>query len=322
MSQQTCCPMMDAQWTQRIVDGQYADIFFCANCGHVHRTEKYAAPLRFPYAGRCINCGGDQHESAEGLRCMQCGKSSLQDKDLHDKLAALHPDRDYLLASEALFEAGRNVLALKLATAEIQWGRDPITGMKHRITVMEALGEVDRALDEAHEWADQEGAPAEVHGIIAELEAANGNIDGALTALERGLNADPDQYEWWVDYGELMVHKDERPAALRSASKALSSKTKDTIERAVAIISEVGERYYASGQYAEALGACSLSGDLQERYVSLAWLRSRMAATNQDQAYLIKWLEKTVALDPNHTEAETMLNNYSRGRKKGWFGWS
>ena len=45
MSQQTCCPMMDTQWTQRVVEGQYADIYFCANCGHVHRTEKYAVPM-------------------------------------------------------------------------------------------------------------------------------------------------------------------------------------------------------------------------------------------------------------------------------------
>jgi len=54
----------------------------------------------------------------------------------------------------------------------------------------------------------------------------------------------------------------------------------------------------------------------------LAWLRSRIAATNQDQAYLVKWLETTVELEPNHEEAKAMLEPYSRGRKKGWFGWS
>lgn len=319
MSQQTCCPMMDAQWTQRIVDGQYADIYFCANCGHVHRTEKYAVPMRFPYQGRCINCGGDQQETASGLQCTKCGKTALQDKDLHDRLAALHPSRDYLEASRALGENGRHVLALKLATAEIQWGRSPIQGMIQRIKTLESLNEFDRALDEAYEWADQDSAPADVHGLIAQLEAGTGNLKGAVTALEKGLNIDVQRFDWWCDYAELMVHMDERSGAVRAASKGLATTNAEDRKRCVLVVAEIGERYYAGGQYAEALGACSLCGDLQEKYPELTWLRARIAATSQDQQYLVKWLELTCELDPNHTEARAMLEPYQRG-KGGWFG--
>lgn len=320
MTQQTCCPMMDTQWTQRIVDGQYADIYFCVNCGHVHRTEKYAVPMRFPYQGRCINCGGDQQETAQGLQCTKCGKTALQDKDLHDRLAALHPSRQYLEASKALAELGRHVLALKLATAEIQWGQQPIEGMIQRIKTLEALGEVDRALDETYEWADQEGAPAEVYGLLASLEAGIGNLKGAVSALEKGVNLDATRFDWWVDYAELMVHMDERSAAVRAASKGLGTSNAEDRARCVQVVAEIGERYYAGGQYAEALGACSLAGDLQEKYAELAWLRARIAATNQDQQYLVHWLERTVELDPTHDEAKAMLEPYQRG-KGGWFGW-
>lgn len=311
---------MDLQWTQRIVERQYADIYFCASCGHVHRTEKYTIPLRFPYQGRCINCGGDQQESARGVQCTQCGKSALEDKALHDRLAQLHPSGSYLTAAQTLAQLGRHVLALKLATAEIHWGASPIQGMILRLQTLEALNEYDKALDEAHEWAEQPGAPTEVWPIIATLEASIGNLVGSVKALERGLNENPGNYEMWADYAELMVHLDERPGALRAVSHGIKAPETEIRDRCVSVLCEVGERYYAGGQYAEALGACSLARELQEEYVELAWLRARIAATQQDTDYLVKWLEAVVKLNPEHAEAKAMLEPYKR-EKRGWFGW-
>lgn len=318
MAETQCCPVMDLQWTQRVVDDQYADVYFCASCGHVHRTEKYAVSLRFPYQDRCVNCGGDLRESDAGMaRCTQCGLSIVEDKELHDKLASLLPGGDYLAASIALAETGRYVLALKLATAQTRWGGDPIMGEIQRLAVLEAMNEFDRALDEAYEWADNEGSPPAVHGVIAQLEAGVGNLRGAMQALERGLNLQPENAEWWMDYADLNVHLDERPNALRAATKAMHDPTME--KRAIAVLVEVGERFYAGGQYAEALGACSLAADKQERYPELTWLRARIAAVNQDTEYLVKWLEATVALDPSHAEAKEMLAPYKK--RKGWFGW-
>ena len=329
MTASQCCPVMDLQWTPRVVDGQYADVFFCASCGTVHRTEKYAVNLRFPYHDRCVNCGGDLQLTPEGqqgdpynpnpahVQCTNCGLTAAEDKALHDKLAALHPDRDYMLASQALVESGRYVLALKLATAQTRWGDDPVVGEVQRLTVLEAMNEYDRALDEAYEWSDNEGCPPLVFEVIAQLEAGVGNLRGALTALERGLAIDPANSGWWADYAELNVHLDERPGALRAAGKAVHDP--EVQERAVAVISEIGERYYAGGQYAEALSACSLAQDKQEQYPELAWLRARISAVNQDTAYMVKWLETTVSLDPAHNEALEMLAPYQR--KRGWFRW-
>ncbi|MEO0604683.1 MAG: hypothetical protein AAF211_24835 [Myxococcota bacterium] len=314
MVETQCCPVMDLQWTPRLVEDQYADVYFCASCGHVHRTEKYATNLRFPYNDRCVNCGGDLDDE----RCTFCGLTPEEDKALHDRLASLHPDRDYMLASRALFESGRYVLALKLATAQVRWGADPVAGEVQRLSVLEAMNEFDRALDEAYEWADNPGCPPVVFGVIAGLEANLGNLQGALVALERGLAKEPGRSDWWIDYAELNVHLDERANALRAAAKALPDPTVQ--ERAISVMAEVGERYYASGQYAAALSACSLAQDLQERYVDLAWLRARIAANHQDSDYMIRWLETTVALDPGHDEAQAMLAPYKRSRS-GWFGW-
>lgn len=327
MAETQCCPVMDLQWTPRVVDDQYADVYFCASCGHVHRTEKYSANLRFPYHDRCVNCGGDLRLTPQAVgqdppdphhvQCTVCGLTAAEDKELHDKLAALHPNRDYLLAAQALADSGRHVLALKLATAQTRWGDDPVMGEIQRLAVLEVMNEFDRALDEAYEWADNEGCPPLVFGVIAQLEAGVGNLRGALSALERGLAADPDNTEWWIDYAELNMHLDERPNAIRAAGKALGNA--QTERRAVAVLSEVGERYYAGAQYAEALGACSLAQHRQEQYTELAWLRARISAVNQDTNYMIKWLEITLQLDPSHEEAQEMLAPYKR--KRGWFRW-
>ncbi|MBX2796879.1 MAG: tetratricopeptide repeat protein [Myxococcales bacterium] len=325
MSQTQCCPVMDLQWTPRLVDDQYADVYFCASCGHVHRTEKYAINFRFPYHDRCVNCGGDLRLTVElpqgqapdprQVRCTACGLTAAEDRELHDKLAALHPAHDYLLASQALAESGRFVLSLKLATAQVRWGEDPVSGEVQRLAVLEAMNEFDRALDEAYEWSDNEGCPPLVFGVIAQLEAGVGNLKGALTALERGLAVDPSNSEWWVDYAELNIHLDERPGAIRAAGKALGDPS--TEQRAIAVISEVGERYYAGGQYAEALGACSLARERQERFSEIAWLRARIAAVNQDTDYMVKWLQTTLELDPTHEEAAEMLAPYRK--RRGWF---
>lgn len=327
MAETQCCPVMDLQWTQRVVDNQYADVYFCASCGHVHRTEKYAVSLRFPYQDRCVNCGGDLELVGEAdpqygpdptqVRCAGCGLTAAEDFELHTQLAALHPEGDFLAASKALTENGRYVLALKLATAETRWGRDPIAGEIQRLGVLEAMNEYDRALDEAYEWSENEGCPPTVYGVIAQLEAGMGNIRGAMTALEKGLNLEPENAGWWIDYADLNIENDDRPGALRAAVKAMHDPRME--KRAIAVLVEVGERFYAAGQYAEALGACSLAGERQERYVTVAWLRARIAAVNQDTDYMVKWLEITTQLDPTHAEATEMLAPYKK--KKGWFSW-
>ena len=209
------------------------------------------------------------------------------------------------------------MLALKLATAETRWGQNPFLGEIQRLAVMEAMGQGDQALDEAYEWAENDGTPADVYGVIAMLEAGAGNISGAMKSLERGLNIDPERTDWWADYAEFHVHLDDRPGAVRAAAKAVDDP--ECEERAIQVLAEMGERFYANGQFAEALGACSIAKEKQENYVSITWLRARIAAVNQDTDYLIKWLERTLELDPEHNEAAEMLQPYKK--RSGWFSW-
>ncbi len=319
MSEQ-CCPAMDLQWSQRQAGpDQYEDVYYCASCGHVHRAEQYMLPLRFPFNNRCVTCGGDQEMLAQGeIRCTKCGMTGDEDLEIHRKYAALHPDGHFLKAARALRESGRYCLALKLATAGVKWGEDAAEAMFLRNEVLEALNLYDQALDEAYEWVEQQNGPIAVWGTIANLEAATGNLQGAMTALERGLKLDPEGHpEWWADYADIKLHIEDRQGAVQAAGHAVKSPL--TRDRAVVVLVECGERYYAGGQFAQALGACSVAGKHQEEYESIAWLRARIAAANNDTKYLVHWLEVTLQINPQHEEAEEMLAPYKK--PKGWFNW-
>lgn len=318
---ETCCPAMDLQWSQRQVGSHYEDVYYCASCGHVHRSESYMLPLRFPFNNRCVTCGGDQQMVGPNeVRCTKCGMTGHEDHAIHAKYARLHPEGDFIKAAEALKESGRYVLALKLATAAVKWGPDPVTAMALRNNILEALNLYDLALDEAYEWVERQGGPPLVWSLIANTEAAVGNLQASMVALENAVKADGDNHpEWWADYAEIKLHVEDRQGAVQAAGHGLHSQNKETRDRCVSVLVEVGERYYAGGQFAQALGACSLAADLQQEYESLAWLRARIAAANNDTKYLIEWLEATTALNPDHEEAKEMLLPYKK--PKGWFGW-
>lgn len=321
-----CCARPDIHWESRLIDGHYADVQYCRSCNTEHRTERYAVPMSFPHPGRCTNCSGEVvdvtgYAGTSGARCAQCGLSPERDKAVHDELARLHPEHRYLVTAKALQESGRGVLGLKLATAEITWGQDPVAGMVKRLQLLELIGALEEAIEEAYEWAHLDGSPTLVWGIIAQLEASMGNLEGAVKALERGLAIEPDNAAWWTDYAELMNHRDDREQALRAAAKGLKGHEKS---RCIDVIADVAERYYANEQYAEAGSACSIAGAMQEEKVELAWLRARIAAANNSEVgYMVRWLKATVALDPDHEDARRMLEPYLEKPKGGslfdWF---
>jgi hypothetical protein len=297
----------------------------------VQHTEAYSVPMGFPRPNTCVNCGGERRPAGGNLirgaaddpsllACTVCGTSAKADRELHERLAQLHPKGQFLRTSVALAKAGRTVLALKLATAEIHLGPDPVAGMTARVELLVDLGLVDQAIDECGTWVDMKGSPPDALAAMAGIEAAIGDVPGAMRQLERALARDP-RPVWWADYAELMAMQDERPDALRAAAKGVSSP--NTEQRCVDVMIEVAERFFASNMFAEALAACSLAGDLQEQYVGLAWLRAQIAATNKDEDYLVRWLRATLAIEPGHAAAAAMLAPFEepkqKARKAGWF---
>jgi len=327
---ESCCENPQLQWESRRIVDRFADVLACANCRRTHKVEDWAISLPLPMPEQCVNCGGDMRvdtsRSRHGLpervsACASCGLSGKATRKLHRKLARLHPSGEYLQAAEAASDGGRTVLAFKLATAHLAYVEDHPRARILRIRGLEALGLVDGALAEAWQWFD-EGAPSDVLGIIAGLEAARGNLEGTVEALERGLQIDPQNIDMWTDYAEIQAHLDDREGALVSAGYGLGDP--DLKQRCLEVVATIGERFYAEDRLEAALEAVNRAGKAKQESVSVSWLTARIAARLKQWEESQAWLEVTLKLDPQHVYARQALERIKPRESKrggGWFGW-
>lgn len=331
MEFEPCCANQQLAWTQSRVGERWADIYACTSCQHIHKMESWLVPLEWPGAERCVNCGGGYVMSArskkskagdDAPRCEHCGLTAQKDMELHDGLAALHPYRSYVLGAEVAADLGRHILALKLATAATRWGAgdDGVVGRVIRIQALESIGKIDRALDEAYDWAHK-GAPPVVWGLIATLEGTSGNLEGSMKALKYGIQVDPDNTSIWADYAELLVHFGETDRALDAATHVLGDV--ELRDRGLNVIADVAKARYAEGHPHEAKAATAVAGDLVDKNVEIAWLLARIAAQESDEPVALAWLEKVLALDPAHAEAKAAFDQLKPqvNRKRGWKFW-
>jgi tetratricopeptide (TPR) repeat protein len=251
------------------------------------------------------------------MACEFCGLSPQQDYELHRELAALHPDRDWLQGAVVATEIGRHVLALKLATAAARWGdpSDP-TPRAARLQSLDAMGQHERALDEAHDWA-RGGAPAVVWSIIATLELAANNPEEAARALWQGIERSPDDLSLFAEYAEVCAHGDQRARALSAARRVLPDP--ELRERGLAVIADVGERYFHEGRSADLLEALRSAGEHDVQHAGIAWLHARVALELKRSEDALRWLEIAVRLNPANAEAKEAFDGMKP--KKGWFPW-
>jgi tetratricopeptide (TPR) repeat protein len=317
---ETCCASPELGWQSGPAGDGFADQYLCSNCGTVHKSETWHAPLRVTSDSTCVNCGGGlagpSHAGGEAT-CTTCGFTEMETQQLHDKLAKLHPDGDYLAAAAAASEFGRSLLALKLATAGMMWGEDHEGARALRWQALEGMGQLDRALDEAYGWTHAEST-ATLWRMIADLEGSGGNPEGALQALERALELDHKNLEIWVDYAELLHLTDSRPNAIEAAAYGLADP--DLRERSLIILADIANKYYGEGMVKDAMGALSAAGEWQAVYSPLAWVRAQVAATQNNFYPAIEWLEITIQLDPDHEEAKAALKRLKPDKKKGLLG--
>lgn len=331
MEFEPCCANQQLAWTQSRVGERWADIYVCTSCQHIHKMESWLVPIEWPGAERCVNCSGGYVMVArskkskagdDAPRCERCGLTAQKDMELHDGLAALHPYRSYVLGAEVAANLGRHVLALKLATAATRWGAgdDGVVGRILRIQALEAIGQIDRALDESYDWAHV-GAPPAIWSLIASLEGTSGNLEGSMKALKYAVQVDPENAATWADYAELLVHFGEMDRALDAATYTLSDP--EVCDRGVAVIAEVAKARYAENHPHEAKAAADVAGPHADKNVELAWLFARIAAEDGDEPGALVWLQKVLAIDPAHAEAKAAFEQLKPqpNRKRGWKFW-
>jgi tetratricopeptide (TPR) repeat protein len=317
-----CCNRPDPIWHVDRVSNRWADVLGCRSCGQTHKVEDWATAVHGPQAGRCVNCGGPLSATPEGdPTCRDCSLSVRQCEVMHRKLAARHPDGSFLSAAQACAHAGRVVLGLKLATADLAYRGSSLEALETKVQCLEGMGLVEEALSTAWIWVDQGGAPKAL-ATIAALEAARGNLDGTFDALQRGLRMDPNNTEMWTDLAELLAHLDQRDPALEAAGHGLLDPK--MVERCLEVIAAIAERYYAVERLDLVIETTERAGDHKRHSAKLAWLTARVAADLQQWEEAAAWLQVVVDIDPSHEEAQAALaqlapQSGSRGGLLNWF---
>lgn len=327
MAEPDCCGNPQLQWTQSRVGERWSDIHVCASCHHIHTMESTLAPIQWPASEGCVNCGGGYIGSATqkaSPRCERCGLTAKKDRELHDTLVKVHPEGSFAKGAEIAHLIGRHVLALKLATAATRWAspEDAVIGRRVRIESLYRIGQVDRALDEAYEWANHGGAPPSVWTLIATMEGETGNVEATVQALKYGVQVDPTNADLWANYAEILLMQGDLPRALDAARHVLDFPEYD--ERALGVIAEAAEAAYADGRPHDARVAANVAGARLESTPRLTWLLARMSAAENDEDQSVAWLEKTLKADPAHADARAALlalRPPQPEKKAGWRPW-
>ena len=318
-------------WQTRPQGRRFSDQLTCSSCTHVHRSETWFAPLAWASEDDCLNCGAPPHsgtlqmahlddneEALSDQPCHRCEHSALRVQKLHRKLIAVHPEGDPTEGAQMALTLGRNLLALKLATFAIAMDPDNIAARLIRLQTMERMSFITPALDQAWVWVDN-GAPAAIWPVIASLEAAQGNMEGAIFALERGLQYEPKNTSMWADYGELLAHNDNRPLAIQAACQALPDENHRG--RCLDIIALMADRYYQEELMADAVKALNLTGEYQNQHIEIAWLRARIAHITNQPMESFRWLEAVLALEPGHGEANAAMASWRTSPAKKRRSW-
>lgn len=177
------------RWETRTIRSHPVDVYACDHCGAVFAEEDWHVPLQFPRAGCCWNCGGLR----QGGRCVDCGLSEHEDRQVHDELRQLiHPEADLLTAGRLAAEGGRQLLALKLATAATHEGARPDDARELRIRLLMALGALEPAALDAKAWTHDAGAGSPVAWTLAgETLMAVGRGSEAVDRFQRALEIAP-----------------------------------------------------------------------------------------------------------------------------------
>lgn len=316
----SCCANPVADWTVTIEGDQFREVIKCASCGTLHQDEVLPAPVRWPTQNECAHCGGAIGMDA---RCQGCGLNEQECLDMHHRLASAENGQPGLLvAAVRSLDAGKAVMAVKLATASAKAGEDVSFSRFVRLRALASGGLVDQALDEAWSWIEngEDELPEELFSWLTGMEAETGNVPGIRRALEVALQVMPQNLGMWTDYGELMLALEEPKKALQAAAYGLNDSDAELKQRNLDVIIEIAEDLYKRELYAEALSAVGVAGDAVETSVGLAWLRARIAALKNDVETSRQWLQITLSLAPDHAEAQAAWEKVKPESRKGWFG--
>ncbi len=286
-------------WTTRLVKGEPRDLQL-DETGQPTGLARWTAPLRPLVPGSCANCCG--HRDREGT-CTDCGMTRAEDSRLHRAMARKLGVPPLLAAVEAASDSGRQVMALKLATAAFLHAGDGDEARLLRIRQLSRVRRPDLAVAEAGDWVLQSGAPA---ARIARVLSDEGLSDEALDLLDAALSA-RHSHEVLLERARVYLELDEADIAVEDAAQVVREGARALLPRALEILEAVVDELLLFDKNDEALAAIDAARPRSHRHPPLAY-RVGLAYENKAELALARrWFQQTLRLEKGHADAASRL---------------
>lgn len=301
-------------------NGSPIDALVCGSCGHVAAEEDWVVPMRMPRPGGCCNCGALRKNGV----CSSCGLSADEDELVHRELRDLIDTRSTMFAAARIAaEAGRKLMALKLATAAVLEDPSVEAPRALRVELLRALNATDDALADARVWTAEDGVNSPLAwATYGDLLREVGRKGEAVEALKRALEIVPHQHAVRARLADLLLSidrfamaREEALAILRQAPESEAS------EEALRVLGQYLRRLIQQQDFTEVQTVLIDIGPPASREPNLLCGLAWMAYFRQEPDEMARNLKAAYRLSPDHDLCKE-LERRAAPKKKAWWSWS
>ncbi len=286
-------------WTTRLVEGEPRDLQL-DDAGKPTGLARWRAPLRPLVPGACANCGGERDRAGD---CLECRMGRTEDFRLHRAMARKLGVPPLIQAVDAASSSGRQVMALKLATAAFLHAGDGDEARLLRLRQLSRVRRPDLAVAEASDWVLQSGAPA---ARIARVLSDEGLSDEALDLLDAALSARHSD-EVLLERARIYLELDEAEIAVEDAARVVREGRREVQAKALEILEAVVDELLLFDKSEQALAAIQAGAPRSHRHAPLAY-RVGLAYENLAELALARrWFQQTLRLERGHADAASRL---------------
>ena len=308
------------QWETLREGARAVDRWVCERCGHLAVIEDWDLPLSTPGPSHCWNCGG----SVRGAACMSCGLTPGEARAVHRELRDLiDPELSMLEAAAVASEAGRQCLALKLATGAMVNADHRDAARLLRLSLLQDMGELEAALGDCRVWTQGEGARlSTAWAVMGEFLLANTRAGEAMDAFKKALSLDPHDHSTRARLARLLYGQGRYGQAREFAESAARQGEGEARALALGVLVRYAVHLYRQGDSAavrELQG--SLGDDVVGEEATLLGLRAWLEADRGELEPARATLRAAYELD-NENPMVLELKEPLGVRRWTWWSWS
>lgn len=304
-------------WKTVPVNGTLTDVGYAAD-GRAVVVSRLAVPLAPFDEEACPNCGGAWATTLTvrvarpgervdlGPHCNACTLTPDKNLALHRALMVRLGAANFVEGVELAAQAGRHVLALKMAAAAFHYGLDRDLARALRLERLVCLGLLVEAEREARAWLARPKAPPFIASLVADILCRRGENAEALAVLDRGVDGDPEDRTLRLERAELREEIGHTFEAVEDAAACLGRE--DAIATAaVDLCGRVADELLRAGRLEQARRVVDMAGAAAHRHARLCFVRAVLEERRGALADSRRWLRHALELDPAMGEVRQQL---------------